>query len=683
MTHLSILEALDNLNALVDADSLEQIEVTEDAHLIPHISDDEEGEFYLRAGADELTREAIGKTFESVHTYLLHFYERMRERGETRRLVEGINTVMVLVGEAANKLDRAGAIFQKKVTEFPEYQELQNFYRGEVIQQLFSDFARAPVQAPVEKNEEEEEIAGVHILNDVELLKNDHLYELFYLKNEAGHDFYTMKLAQNIKLACDFGQYKNHFVTEDPLLQVKNWEDRALHLLAQQILNAAQKEIQVFYKGVYQYKDMEIVRFLHFSVMALMLAANPRNLLRQFSQKGCHLYFEDFQMFLRATLYTREYERFLVYQPPKDQPFFKGVMDLIFALTEHFFLLGEPCDEVGAAIKKIVGKQKGSFADALKVGKERLEEVFAQHPNGPVFKALDLVRDKNERIFDPLMQGNVPTKECTLSIGTEVVRMPAPVRQKVVNRAEIAQEFKIYLRALAKEGGQNHLFINFHDRTSWREHARAKVLEELGRSAEFASVFTVVTLAKDTDFYNQVGAYMELSDAVEFKQQFALHLGDERTGYYFPSRYKEKLFPTWVAEMLDKVHEVFFEGQKELIQEERRDFISFAYLFIELKLLELVNPTYLTHCSKDGLDIGGTSTVGLLALLHEKEKWDEKEQDHLFTILYAPTILHRERGVHPERIARLESVIRRMENAGNYMKAFSKLFESKTLKIHL
>lgn len=683
MANLTILKALDNLHALVDVDSLNQLEVTDAAELIPHLEEKEE-EYWLQAGSDELTQDAIRETFKSVHHHLVHFYDQMREKGENQRLIEGINTIMVLVGEAAAKLEKYGAVFQKKVVEFPEYMELQNFYRTQVIQELFREFAKTPITPSTEERATEESV-GVHILNDINIVKQDQLYELFYLKNEAGHDFYTMQLARNIKLACDFGEYAKRYGGDDPLLQVKNWEDRALHLLSKEILNTAKKEIHKFYKGAYRYRDMEIVQKLHMSLMALMLAANPRNLLRQFSQKGCHLYFSDFQMFMRDCLHTREYQRFLVYQPPKDKPFFQDMMHLIFTLMEKFFLIGEPLDEVEKVIKKMIAPsiQKDGLADSLHFGNAALEEVLANHPSGPIFKALDIVREREDRIYDPLMQGNVPTIECRLSNGVDLVRMPAPVRQRYVNRAEIAEEFVTYLRGLERKENEHHLFINFQDRTSWNEHARSFALEELGNLAEFAPVLTVVTLAKDTDFYNQKGIYEKLDHAESFIEQFVHHLGDENTGYFFPAKIKEKMFPTWSVQLLKQIHQTFFAKKQELSHQERVDFITLSYLFIELKLIELVDPTYLTHTSKDGLDVGGTSSVGLLALLHEGKKWNQEEKELLFTILYVPTLLHRERSVHRKRIERLESALRRMEQNAPYLKDFEKLFQQATLKTNI
>ena len=70
----------------------------------------------------------------------------MRKKGgDTKRLVAGINTIMVLVGEVAKNLDNFGVLFKTRVYEFEEYKELQNFYRNRVIKESFQDFAKTPI----------------------------------------------------------------------------------------------------------------------------------------------------------------------------------------------------------------------------------------------------------------------------------------------------------------------------------------------------------------------------------------------------------------------------------------------------------------------------------------------------------------------------------------------------------
>lgn len=702
---LNILDALENLNILVDADTLEEIEVTDEARLIPHKGEVEGGPreiYWVQAGPDDQTLSVIKETFRSVFDYLQVFYHKMKKTGDTKKLVEGVNTIMVLVGEAAKNLDRFGAIFQDRVSKFPEYKELQNFYRKKVIRESFQEFAKSPI--PKEKpevlpeqerweqelqellGEEEpvEEVAGVHILNDIEVIKRDHLYELFYLKNEAGYHFYTYDLARNIKLACDFGEFAEEYFGDDPLLQIKNWEDKELHLLALSIRNAAGRTIEKFYREALQYKEMEAVALLHNACMALMMASNPRNLIRQFSLKGCHLYFSDFLLFLRETLHNREFEKLVIYGPPPGKPFFQNYLDLVHEFCRLLFTEKHNQTELSEAIQHILErnepKQGKQLSETLIQANKALTQAFKRHPNGPVFKAVDIVREEEERRFDPLMQGNLPSQEWTLSHKKgeiQMVRLPCPIVQEWINQAAVSEEFKTFLRGCGPE--ERLLVVNFQDRTSWKEHARSAAIEDLSKQAEFAPNLIVVTLAKDTDFYNQSGIYQDLSAAELFIEQLADHLGDINTGYYFPSQVKKELFPEFIDKLLPQIHETFFSGKKDLSYLERLDFIQLAYHFIELKLIELVNPSYLALTSKDALDIGATSSIGFLALL-SIAKGKALDRQKIVSILFGPTLMQRERVIHPERFERLCSFIRLLEETGDYLKPFASLFRSETLQ---
>lgn len=706
---LSILDALENLNTLVDANSLDEIEITEDDLLISHRDQDAEEDLYwVKAGQDEPTMHAIRETFRSVYDHLQHTYSRVSQQGEREHLVSGINTVMVLVGEAANKLEHFGSLFKKQVHDLKEYKDLQEFYKNRIIKESFHHFVKKPLlkdeathahrsalpeQIEAEKERQDllkddivEEVEGVHLLNDLEVIKRDHFYELFYLKNEVGHDFYTYDLARTIKLACDFGEFTEEFFGDDPLIQIKNWEDRALHLYAQNLLKKCHNLIDKFYKEAMKYKEMEMVASLHNGVMALMLAANPRNMIRQFALKGCHLYFNDFLYFLRETLQNREYQKFLIYSAPSTTPFFEVMINLVQQLCFEVYTQPIQDEEIERAICQLIGRRKGvkgeTLSEVLFKANTALTAALKHHPNGPVFKALDLVREEEKPYFDPLVQGNVPTQVWSIQQKDQVVgviRIACPIVQESVRKAYVLEEFKTFLRTLAPEG--HFLYFNFQDRTSWREHARSEAVEELSKHAEYAHLLSVATLAKETDFYHQSGPYLEGENADLFLTQLKEHLEDEATGYFFSSKLRKQLFPSFVAALVNQVHQTFFSKKKSLSRHERLDFIQLTYHLIELKIIELIKPNYLTLSSKDGLDSAAEANVGLLALIRlgQGEGWREKEIEALITLLFGPTLLLRERVVHQERFERLHSLLQVLESHKGFFKDFEKLYQVQTL----
>lgn len=701
---LNIVEALENLNTLVDANALDEIEVTEESRLIPHKKNEEGRDeiYWVQAGSDDQTLYAIKKTFRSVFDYLQVFYNKMKKRGETKQLVEGVNTIMVLVGEAAKKLENFGTLFKERVTDFPEYKELQNFYKKKVIQEAFQDFAKPPIpkegdevlseqqewerelQELLKEEEPIEEIAGVHILNDIEVIKRDHLYELFFLKNEAGYNFYTYDLARNIKLACDFGEFSEEYFGDDPLLQIKNWEDKELHLFSIKLLKAIRHPLEKFYKEAMRYKEMEVMALLHNACMALMLAANQNNLIRQFSLKGCHLYFADFLYFLRQVLLNREYEKLEIYGPPPGKLFFQYALDLLHSLCVELHLLSHDHTELNAAINSLIERAKlpksKLLSDTLFHAYFGLKNVFLKHPNGPIFKAVDIIRDGREHFFDPLMQGNLPELVSILrnkNKEIKILRLPCPTAQEYINFAVVTEEFKTFLRALAPE--ERLLLINFQDRTSWKEHARCHAIEELSQQGEFASNLTVITLGCDTDFYNQSGVYQELNEAKGFIGHFADHLKDESTGYFFPALLKKQLFPTFIDSLFIRIHETFFNRAPTLTYFQRLDFITLGYYLITLKLIEMLQPTYLALSSKDALDLGGTHCAGLLSLL-SLGSGKKIEIQMIESMLFGPTLMQRERVIHPERFDRLCAFIRLLEEKENVLNSFRNLYKKETLE---
>ncbi len=244
------------------------------------------------------------------------------------------------------------------------------------------------------------------------------------------------------------------------------------------------------------------------------------------------------------------------------------------------------------------------------------------------------------------------------------IRIPSPTHQEVVSKACVVEEFKSYLASLSDGiSSEHHLLINLQDRTSWREHARCLALEELDNQSEGRSQVTVVTLAKDTDFYWQESPYDIDNHADTFIQNFREQLEDDKCGFHFPEDMREELFPQFVHQLLDSVHRTFFEERNVLDIQERRDFIEIAYLFLELKLLDILRPDAFSLVCKDGVDISSPSN-GLLFLfmkLLNQDEITESGLDQLNVMLYSQSFLLRERVIIKKRINRMIDALRAVE----------------------
>ncbi len=701
---LGILEALENLNTIVEVDSLADIEVTSDDRMISHKEEEELGEverteYWLQAGGDKQTVHAIKETFRSVNRYLRSFYAQMKRAGDNKRLVHGINNIMVLVGEAAKKLDDYSSLFKERIYDFKEYQDLQEFYRDKIVKESYDDFAKEAHPLPEEEvSTLTEEKKKLYLLNDIEVIKNDTDYELFYIKREDGSHFFTFELGRIIQLATDFAEFNQTYFSDDPLIQIKNWEDKSLQIFAKRLLHVSKHAIARFYRQMMNYRERESAALLNKAIMALMLAANPKNLLRQFAKKGCYLYFDNFIHYFRELFSSRDFQKLLLYSPESD-PFLTDMLRVIESLSLALFTQGRGEKEIKQALVHLTQMKKEkkgekNLSQFLTSHYEGLEKVLKHHPHGPLFKAVDLVREiEEERVFDPFLLGNVPTPAAVIKMGEkekEVIVLPSPTSQERIDKAKVVEELKIYLQTIGHEKHGRLLLFDFQDRTSWKEYARAKAIEELSQRAEYTAVLFVATLANQTDFYFQRGEYADLEESEQFIEVFAQLLADEGTGYYFSQELREVLFPRFVPALLSKIHASFFEGKKRLTLKDRECFIDMAYLLIELKAIEACDPLTIGFVSKDGLDEASVRGVSFLSLLvsHQQTKLREEELEHLNYLLLGSTLLLRERAPRKNVFARFAQVLKLIESKitpkGLLLEPFADLFDSKTLaaKVH-
>ena len=104
--------------------------------------------------------------------------------------------------------------------------------------------------------------------------------------------------------------------------------------------------------------------------------------------------------------------------------------------------------------------------------------------------------------------------------------------------------------------------------------------------AEFNENLTVITLPKNTDFYHQFAPYQDLDHAALFIDQFEEHLGSETSGFYFPQRVHKEIFNGFSKELLEGVHETFFDNKAMLSRKERLDFIEIVYTLLTLKVID-------------------------------------------------------------------------------------------------
>ncbi|MCB1112679.1 MAG: hypothetical protein H7A37_09160 [Chlamydiales bacterium] len=692
-SELSLVDAVETLSSIADMDFDKEIGVTQSHELdVQNKKVSYRTVHWLRDRDAKESLEVIKETFRVILNYLRNFYRDEYRSLKDMQTIEGVKTIMVLVGEAAKKLDRYNKEFlQKKnfsVTKLKEYKELQQFYESRISKRVddgklskwilgLTQMAESMPQKQIEAKEKKA-WETKYIFVDLESVKKDTEYELFLLRKEDGTRFFSPRLIRNMKLVSDFGSYFGHSELDDPLSSLQQWEDRCFHASAQSIIRSVGTRADRFFHEAGRYKGRELPALLIQTLMALMLAGNPNNLMRNNPPKNCLEYFKDFQLFLREAMHSRHYQRLVAYPPNEQDRLGCSIVETIHALCRALYVHMRGYQEMVPIIQELIteslnedGNQfvDGELWEKIQNEYDALQKVLKRHPNGGLVKVLDLLEAGTVRQFDPLHQENVPTPLFHLYMNDSrmtCMRMASPTYQEFIHRVHIVEEFLGFLRACSSDHIiRKHLIFNLQDRTSWREVARCKAIEGLQNVKQFHDHLVVVTLPIDTEFYHQMAPYHDENKAKVFMEHFKEHLGDENAGFYFPDRLKGELFPEFSNAVMDAIHRIFFSGKNILTHSERLDFIEIFYFFLQLKIMELVRPDSLSMTCKDAIDIGMAESMQLFAFLKlfNQVELSKSDYDCLHFMLFAPSLLIRERLLLPERFSRMISAMRTVEEA--------------------
>ncbi|WP_068467936.1 hypothetical protein [Candidatus Protochlamydia phocaeensis] len=698
--NLSIIEAVETLSSIADLDFDREIGIAQQHEFVLQ---DEKIDYktvhWLHQADASSTVHLVREIFRVILHYLRQFYRKEYGYVTDQKTIEGIKTIMVLVGEAAKKLDKYTHLFhqahKKSVTEFKEYKQLQEFYLSKIARKIDEGvLGKWILGLSLGKWKKQKSIEAAtsraktlaetkHVFVDLETVKKDTEYELFFIRKEDGSRFFSPRLLRNIKLVCDFGDYFGEKKGIDPLEGIAHWHDRILHNCARQLVKALGSRFQHFFHDIRKIKNQELVVILNKALMALLLSSHAQNLLRHNPTKSCSEYFEDFQTFLREALHNRTYQKWLVYPPKEHNHIAHDLLDFIHTICRHLYANLQGLEEMVPIIHKLVheshqmvsrehveaAKESKLISSRLGGDYTAMMKLMKRHPNGPLLKVLAILEENAFHVFDPLLQHNIPNQLFDLYMQDRRIshlRLAAPIYQEFINKAIVDEEFKGFLRGYSQPGlERKHLLINLQDRTSWREHARCAALEDLQHRPGMANALCVVTLATDTDFYHQLTPYHQVNHVHTFMEQFKEHLQSEYSGFYFPSSIPRQELLQFIDKAFEVIHRVFFSNKNVLLREHRLDFIEIFYLFLQLKVIDWVSPDSFSLTCKDGIDIGEAYSIELFTFLKlmSGQEWTEADWDHLNFMLYAPALLIRERVMLPERFNRMLSALRTIENA--------------------
>ncbi|NGX39061.1 MAG: hypothetical protein KR126chlam1_00381 [Chlamydiae bacterium] len=659
---ISVMEAMDILSNMSEVDLKAPIDV--------ELEEEYTTEINWRDPRQALRNEPILKeSFRVLHRYLQNIVRTDRTLLEDPQVQKGIQAIMLLAVEATQKMDKYAALYPDKykpVSHLKEYQDLQKYYLQQILHQM-----AGPKESPEEWEEslvdrEEELELQKRGLKDLEAVRKDQNYELFFIKSDNDATYFSRNLLRHIRLLGNFDELMSLAEGEDPLLRIRELVDRELHEGAKEVLRLSAPYMDIFYKEGMKLKERPYIESLNKSIMALRMAGNSKNLIENQSFKSCLEYYRDFHLFLRDAMQSPGYQKRMAGEG--SDPFSHALLNLTHALCGLFFLRIEPRKETLSLIHKMIEKGEEMRRPYEKTEpKEKSLKIWADlrdadldiryllrhYPNGPLMRTLDAFRDEEEfEGYDPLTHENFPSQLLTLKSGElhiTLLRLPSPIKQLYISKSEVVEEFSGFLRYYEHElKPDRHLLVNLQDRTSWEEYARCLCLEEFSRDAEFHNAITLLGLSHGTDFYLQSSEYQTSAGAPIFMEQFEQQLlAGLECGYHIPEILQKDL-KDFVKKGLKVIHEAFFEGKNTLTIHERRVFIDLFYLLLTLKAIELSSCDSVSFTCKDGVDNGAAASAlffGFIRLLSDPSPLNKEDKERILWMLYSPALTIRERAI--------------------------------------
>lgn len=700
---LSVMEAVDNLSNMAEIDLKTPLDLE---------AEEEEGrEVNWRDPRQALMNESgLRETFRVIHRYLQNMIRNDQNVLKDPQVQKGIHAIMLLATEAATKMDRFAGLYPKHfkpVSELKEYTDLRKYYRQQILKQM---------PQPKESPEDWEEEVGETIegerqgLRDLESVRTDQNYELFFIKDENKKPYFSRSLLRHIRIVGNFDELVTKAEGGDPILHIRELLDWEVHEGAKEALSLSMPYIDDFYKEAMQHKDRPYIGSLNKAIMALRMASNPKNLIENQSFKSCLEYYGDFHRFLRDAMKAPGYIQRI--SEGADDYFSQALLRLTHALCCFFFMRIEPKKEALKLIHKMekrgaemLGqrpqvvaeiKELQLYSDLLHQD-ENIRFLLRHYPNGPIFRTLDAFREREEyEGFDPLMHFNFPSQLFNMLSGEHhitVMRLPCPVHQESINHAEVVEEFAGFIRYYSHElKPDKHLMINLQDRTSWQEFTRCRVLEDFSQKADIHESVFVLGLPKNGDFYTQMGEYESINGAPIFIEQFKAQVKSRgECGYFWPYEMKVQQIDDFLDEACQVIHHQFFGKKTTLTLTERQAFIEIFYLLFTIKIAEELEVDSLSFTCKDGLDTSAAMNgmlFGFIKLLSSEKKWTQKEIDDLLWMVYSPALLVRDRAVMAPRFKRcillLEEVHKAcLENHNGIVKGVNSLYKSLKFPIEM
>ena len=623
-----------------------------------------------------------------VLNYLRHFYRAERGRFARRESVEGIRTIMFLVDEAADNLDRYTKLFlgaqAKSVKNTKEFLELCKFYKKKIIPiathaKVASWIGALPLEAILESasftTARPSELPPLSVLGaELEGVKDDREYELLFLRQPDGSRFFSPKMLRTMKLASDV----ERATQRDSRLEeeVGRMAQAQASAEIRHILGEVFPLMDAFFHMASRAKDREVYLSLYKACIALLEASVQS--VRQTHKEGSKTvqeYFRDFVSLFNEVLHLPEFQRMLAYPPRNEYSWEHSLFRLTQALSSAM-VAGAPLSQdlvdgmstlsLQALTKAAEGEGSSYETLSRQIGVEGAAlRHFLRGLKGSVLSQMvGQLEESGWSIFEPLLGESVPNHLFNLSWRGSlipIIRLPSPTRQEYINKAHISETFQIAVnRYLAQK--KSCFIINLQEKTNWRESARSFAVEDFCRARENDEKLFVLTQNRSGDFYEQTGSYADMHLAGEFKEQLLSQVIEGGSGSIWPREVDARLTAD-VRMLIQVIHKTIYGGRNVITRVRRVEFVELVYNIMVMRAIGMLHPDVIFISCKDGLDVTLTTMASLFCLqsaLQDKRP-SQGDADWLRTILFGLPLIHRRRLLFTERQEHLCSFVHFLE----------------------
>jgi len=625
-----------------------------------------------------------------VLNYFRHFYASEKERFARKETVEGVRTIMMIVDEASENLDRYSKLFlgvqAASIKESKEFLDLCTFYETKISpiavhRKVATSISALPIsdilaKAGVRVPRWSRQVEYAPLSVELEDIQRDIDYELLLIRKSDGSRFFTPKFIRSMRLACDIEQAvdwqgRGQIETEIDALKRMQVATEVNYLLGN-----CYPAVDAFFHAAHRAVDHPMVLDLYAPCIALMVAAvQAIHRTEAPRAKGIGDYFDDFRTLFSLFVNSPELKRLMTYPPTNERSWEYALLKLTESLSSKI-VDGAPMSlELVSAFKGLInqgmsqavidiGPPDGTISHMLNLNYAALRQLIGTRGNVTLVRMLQQLERRRSVFFEPLVDEALPIHVFTLSWHEKlipVVRLPSPTRQERIDAAVPSEVFQIALRRHGRESGR-FLVINLQDRTGWKEGARCQAIEELQRKDVMNKTISVFTMCCDGDFYQQDEAYESISSAQRFKETLLDHLTAPNRGVLFP-RTPDVKADIGIKELIDVLHKALYSGRNVLTKEQRCEFIDLVYVFLMLRVIEETHPEIIFISSKDGLDTALPACATLFAFLKlfNRRSSSEEEIDWLSGMLLGLPLVERDRLIFADRVSRMTSFIRFLE----------------------